>query len=579
MRSQALIAASLAAAIVAALSWWWADRPVAVAESWSGPLESVSFAPFRRGQSPLVNYVPSPEQVDEDLKSLVGKVRGVRTYSSLFGLDVVPKLAAPLGLKVTQGAWLTSETTEKGVARNADEVRSLIATANAYPQAVERVIVGNEVLLRRDLPPDKLIAYIREVKAAIRQPVSYADVWVFFLHHPEVARELDYLTIHILPFWEDEPVPLDSAVAHVGDVIARIREAFPGKPILIGETGWPSLGRDRGPAVVDTVTEARYVRRIARLAAEQHLDYNIVEAFDQPWKAELEGTVGAYWGILDADRAPKFAMSGPVTEVADWPLRAGIAIVIGIAAALLLGRKIDGLTRKFAFALFAQFLAWLAVTTGFHVAAVSFRWWQEVWAVARIGAPAAMASLLAAQAARVLGAAGARFEGGVVERWSGRLSGGFAIYACVWSLLLALDGRYRDIPEIDFAVPCAGLAGLVLLRAALAFGRGEAVLPAIAFGPPMRRLWPPLAMLLLVGAALALASEGIAIAGGEDFARDHPMLSEKVPLILGAMVSNREMLLWVVMQLVMAAPFAAGALAGRATIWRGEAHGLHRDPV
>jgi len=179
MRHLSLILAALASAAAAALLWFWFDRPVPVAESWSGPVSSVSFAPFRKGQSPLTKVYPSPEQVAEDLVSLKGLARGIRTYSAREGMEVVPDLAAKLGLKVIFGAWLTNDIEEKGRLINQQEVDELIKAANAHPNEIERVIVGNEVLLRRDLTPDKLIGFIRQVKAAVKQPVSYADVWPF----------------------------------------------------------------------------------------------------------------------------------------------------------------------------------------------------------------------------------------------------------------------------------------------------------------------------------------------------------------------------------------------------------------
>ena len=560
MRFGLMLAAGLAA-FAAFAAWFWFDRPVPVPESWSGPFASASFAPYRRFQSPINDDIPSEAQIAADLKVLKGRVLGVRTYSVRDGLDAVPRLAQPLGLKVTLGAWLGDIRDPRNIAKNDEEIATLIRLANAYPDTVTRVIVGNEVLLRRDLTPAQLIGYIRRVKAAIRQPVSYADVWVFFLKHPEVARELDYLTIHILPYWEDEPVPLDQAEAHIMRAVGAIRQAFPGKPILIGEIGWPSLGRDRGPAVVSTVNEARYLRRVAEIAARNHFDYNIVEAFDQPWKSLLENTVGAAWGILDAEREPKFAMSGPVTEVPDWPLRAAVAIALGLAATVALGRSLPSFAAALTFALMAQLLAWAAVTTGFHVALVTFRAWQFLWAPFRVLLPLAFAIALLARAAALL--AGPAETTAPPRRGGLALAVFFALYAVVWSFLLAFDGRYRDIPDIDFALPATGLAALLLLRAALSLRRRRRIGPGLGIAALLPGGWLSprsslyLGIALVAGAAASLIGEGFAIVG-EDFVRDHPTFALQAPLVLRAMVSNREMLLWAAMQLVMAAPFLLG---------------------
>ncbi|PKU24831.1 exo-beta-1,3-glucanase [Telmatospirillum siberiense] len=569
MRLASFVAALVISAAAAAL-WFICDRPVPVEPSWNEPLRSVSFAPFRRGQSPLTKTYPTPVQIEEDLRALVGHARGIRTYTAREGMDVVPELAAKYGLKVIFGAWLGSERDI-----NDREIDALISAANAHPDAIERVLVGNEVLLRRDLTSEQLISYIRRVKAAVKQPVSYADVWAFYLKYPEVGREVDYITIHILPFWEDEPVAIDHIEEHFVKIVDRIRQAFPGKPILIGEAGWPSLGRDRGPAVVSTVNEARFVRQMAAIAKRHDFDYNVVEAFDQPWKAALENTVGASWGVFDIDRKAKFEMSGPVVEVADWPLRAAWAIGIGFLTALAFGRSIPGFAGKLTLALFAQLLSWLAVTTVFHVEAVSFRWWQDIWAVFRGGLAAVMAVAVVVRARELL-AEPRRAVGPALseppDRWRGDgLSRLFGLYAVVWTLLLAVDGRYRDIPVIDFSVPAVGLLCLLLLRALLAGRQGAPVLPALAFDGLFRRAggvsfrqaaW--LAGCLLLSSVAAIASEGLAVMFGEDFTKDHPTFGEQVPLILRAMISNREMNLWAIMLLSLALPYLVNVLRRRA---------------
>ena len=459
-----LVAAALIAGIAAGAVWWFADRPVPVAAEWTQPLANVSFAPFRRGESPLTKVYPTPAEIEQDMMALVGRTKGIRTYTAREGLQVVPELAEKYGLKLTLGAWLGADR-----AIDEQEIAALIQQANDHPDAVQRVIVGNEVLLRGDLPPEELIGYIRRVKAAIKQPVSTADVWAFVLKYPEVGRELDYITVHILPFWDDQPVALEGVEEETVRVIGRVRATFPGKPILIGETGWPTIGRDRGPAVVDVVHSADYVRRMANIAARYGFDYNIVEAFDQPWKSELEGTVGGAWGVLDANRAhgrgvEKFPMTGPVKLVDDWPIRAGWAIALGIAATLLVARTVPSFTGMLIFAAAAQILSWLMISTGFHTHEVTFRPWQTWWLAVRIGLPGLLFLAFLVRARDLL-AGRAEHDAG----WGRLLLVLSAIYAAAWSLFLLFDGRYRDIPEFDFCLPVGGvlvLAAIGLLRGA-----------------------------------------------------------------------------------------------------------------
>ena len=149
-----------------------------------GKISSFSFAPFREGQSPLTKVFPTTEEIDADLRLLADETHTIRTYASLDGMESVPAIARKYGLNLIQGAWIGGE--EKG---NQAEIDQLIKAANEYPDVIKRVIVGNEVLLRGELKPEQLLQYIRQVKQAVKQPVSYADVWSFYMRYPEIRRK------------------------------------------------------------------------------------------------------------------------------------------------------------------------------------------------------------------------------------------------------------------------------------------------------------------------------------------------------------------------------------------------------
>ncbi|MFC7692890.1 hypothetical protein ACFQY5_28325 [Paeniroseomonas aquatica] len=255
--------------ILTALAWWLPNRE----QAGEVPLptdrfNSVSFAPFRPGQSPLRGVFPSAAEVEADMALVAPRVRAIRTYAALEGDYDIAAIAARHGLKLWAGAWLGQDAR-----RNAAELAQLIETARRHPGTVERVVVGNEVLLRRDLPPAALIAALDRVKAAVAQPVTYADVWEFWEQFPEVARHVDVITIHILPYWEDRPTNVEGSMAHARAVLARMRALFPGKPIAIGEVGWPSRGRWRADAAPSRVEQAVFLRRFIALAEAEKLDY------------------------------------------------------------------------------------------------------------------------------------------------------------------------------------------------------------------------------------------------------------------------------------------------------------------
>lgn len=379
MRALLALVAFGAVAALNLLWWWWPNRPVEIAGWNERPLQSVSFAPYRPGQSPLTRTFPTPDQIEEDLKRLQGKVQAVRTYSAGENLETVAQRAGKYGLKVWHGAWLNDNDKE-----NLEQINLLINHANRYPDTVERVIVGNEVLLRKDLTAVQLRGYIRQVKQRVKQPVTYADVWEFWLRNPSLADEVDIITIHILPYWEDEPIGMDrrerdgtlSIEKHIVDIYRKVQARFPGKKIVIGETGWPSDGRMRSDARPGRVEQVRYFSSFRSVAERERFEYNIVEAFDQYWKSRQEGTVGAAWGLIDANRGDKFQLGKPVTAEPQWRMLLTLSTLLAglLTVSFFAWRRRANAKAIAIFALFAQLTAtayvqsvWIDVSRAFYI--------------------------------------------------------------------------------------------------------------------------------------------------------------------------------------------------------------------
>lgn len=332
---KALIACLLAS-LLTVLLWRAPNQPQAGDIGMpTGKFNSLSYAPYQAWQSPMDKAFPTPAEISHDLALVKAHADGIRTYSALegtlpqtmarikAGTDIVG-LAQKAGLKVWLGIWLSANPAD-----NAKEIEAGIAEANAYPGTVTRVVVGNEVLLRRDLSVDDLVKYIDYVHARVKQPVAYADVTDFWLQFPQVAPHVQIVMVHILPYWENKPLSVQQSLKQIGQVIETFKRKFPGKEISVGETGWPSRGRWRGPAAPSRVNEAVFLREFVTLADKEHVNYNIIEAFDQNWKYEDEGVAGANWGIWNAARVQKFPLQGPVVEHPSWPWYAGLAVLLG----------------------------------------------------------------------------------------------------------------------------------------------------------------------------------------------------------------------------------------------------------
>jgi glucan 1,3-beta-glucosidase len=315
-----VILALLTVAIGLVVNDWVAGQPVSLPSSTQNKLECASYTPSHDGHA--LGDDETRRLVGVDLKVLAQRFACVRTYSVSEGLDTVPKVARELGLKVIMGLWIGSD------AKNNDkEIEHGIALANQYSDVVTAVVVGNEVLLRRELSGTQLRSLIERVRAGTQVPVTYADVWEFWLRNAQLAEVTNFVTVHILPYWEDNPVGIDHALDHVRNIYAKVQDAFPGKRILIGETGWPSAGRPRLYAMPSLINEARFIREFVAYAEQNHVPYNIIEAFDQPWKRIQEGTVGGYWGLYDVDANPKFSFTGSVSARSNWQAELLIALL------------------------------------------------------------------------------------------------------------------------------------------------------------------------------------------------------------------------------------------------------------
>jgi exo-beta-1,3-glucanase (GH17 family)/cellulose synthase/poly-beta-1,6-N-acetylglucosamine synthase-like glycosyltransferase len=314
----------LIAAVFATLTfavWAGLNRPTAE-PPWPARIQGFAFSPFRADQDPTQGQMPTDAQIDADLALLAGRVNAVRTYSVEKTLADIPALAEKHGLNVALGAWLDNHRD-----LNEEQLKTAIGLAQSH-QNVVRVLIGNEVLLRGDLAVEELEKYLDRARTAIEQPVGTAETWYAWLAHPDLAQHVDFIGVHLLPYWEG--VPVDAAVDYSYAQFKRLQQAFPRKPIVIAEIGWPSRGRTRAGAVASDANEALFLRRFLARAAKEKSVYYVMEAFDQPWKANLEGAVGSYWGVYDVERRPKFAFTAPIVRVPEWHILAAVSVAVAL---------------------------------------------------------------------------------------------------------------------------------------------------------------------------------------------------------------------------------------------------------
>jgi len=324
-KSSFIIAIAITALTV--MAWALYNRPE-TEPAWPERIQGFAFSPYQAGQGPIWSKHPSIEDIESDLALLAGKTNAIRTYTVEKTLSEIPRLASKYDINVALGAWVDANEE-----KTRNEILKML-NISVRSRNVVRIIVGNEVLLRGDIPVKKLIKYLDMARNQTDIPVSTAEPPYIWKKYPELVDHVDYITVHLLPYWEG--VALKDARAFVVNNMNELKQLYPGKPIVIGEVGWPSNGRSIKAAAASEANEATFLRRFLARAAEEKYVYYVMEAFDQKWKRDLEGAVGAYWGVYDVERKPKFQFTEPIVEIPDWPILAAISVSIALITFALL---------------------------------------------------------------------------------------------------------------------------------------------------------------------------------------------------------------------------------------------------
>ena len=311
------------------------------------------------------------QKIRADLKAIAPYARAIRTYSSSGVARLIPPIAAEFGLKVTVGAWVGKNVTCEDKVSNQREIRAALDLARRN-RNVNAVVIGNETIYRGDLTVDQLIGLIREAKQSSPVPVTTGEIGSVWLDHPELSSAVDFVAAHVLPYWNG--IDASHAVDHTINFYEMLRRELPGKRIVIAEFGWPSAGYNFQAANPGRFEQAKVLRDFVTQAQAYGIDYNIVEAIDQPWKT-AEGGVGPYWGIFDASLQPKFAWTGPIGDldsakhpfVSDYGKHALLALLVGLLLSLpILAVAGVTATQAFTLAVSANFAgAWFAAVFSF----------------------------------------------------------------------------------------------------------------------------------------------------------------------------------------------------------------------
>jgi len=259
-------------------------------------IHGISFSAYLENQSP--GSIISEEQIETRIKIIKPYVKWVRSFSCVDGNEHIPRIAHKHGIKTLVGAWLGDD-----LEKNEKEIESIIKVAKEGYADI--VAVGNEVLLRGDLTEDEIIKLIQKVKIEIPNvPVGYVDAYFEFVNHPRLCNVCDVILANCYPFWEG--YPLEHSLAYLKNMYYQAVYAAKGKKVIISETGWPNLGTPDRNAEPSYENALIYFINTFSWANQENIDVFYFSSFDETWKIEKEGDVGAYWGLWDKDGNLKF---------------------------------------------------------------------------------------------------------------------------------------------------------------------------------------------------------------------------------------------------------------------------------
>lgn len=261
-----------------------------------GKIHGISFSPYVAGQGP--GTVLSEAQIRDRLSVIQPYVNWIRSFSCTEGNELIPAIAHENGLKTMVGIWLGED-----LDKNEEELTNGIMVANAGHANI--LGVGNEVLLRGDISEDQLVGYINRVRAACPGvEVGYVDAYYKFVNHPGVTEACDVILANCYPFWEG--CPADYALPYMKEMFRQAASAGNGKKVIVSETGWPNMGTAFEGSEPSYENAIRYFISTFKWAEEEGIEAFYFSSFDEDWKIDEEGDVGAYWGLWDKDGKLKY---------------------------------------------------------------------------------------------------------------------------------------------------------------------------------------------------------------------------------------------------------------------------------
>lgn len=279
------------------------SKPTTTVEKFKG----LCYGPHRDNEDPDFGIQPTRSELAEDIAFIKNLTSTIRTYGITDNLEQIPLLCDSIGIDCYPGAWISRFDCE-----NERQIDSLISIANLNLNHVKGLIVGNEVLLRNDILEEKLIEFITRAKNKTNLPIATAETWKDWLDHPQLVDAVDIMFVHVYPYWDH--IAVEEGADYILEKWNELKEQYPEKTMVIGETGWPSKGESRGSAIPGEVNQKKYLTDFLSMAESNDIDYFYFEIFDEKWKSKFEGEAGSNWGMYLSNGSLKQHLTDLIPE-------------------------------------------------------------------------------------------------------------------------------------------------------------------------------------------------------------------------------------------------------------------------
>jgi exo-beta-1,3-glucanase (GH17 family) len=259
-------------------------------------MHGLCFSLYEDGQKP--GDIIGEQQIRRRIEIIRPYTDWVRSFSCIDGNELIPKIAKEYGMNTLVGAWLGSD-----LEKNEAEMQGLKNLASQG--LVDIAAIGNEVMYRKDLTEEQLLAYLHDFKASFPNiTTGYVDAYYEFTDRPNITAACDVILANCYPFWEG--CPIEYALLYMKDMFHQATVAGGGKKVIITETGWPSEGGGFEGSLASDRNFLKYFIDAQKWSSEESIEMFYFSSFDESWKVGNEGDVGAYWGIWDKNEQLKF---------------------------------------------------------------------------------------------------------------------------------------------------------------------------------------------------------------------------------------------------------------------------------